>query len=270
MSEDESYAARVRESPVKLRRADNVTLPLPGLTVADLEASPKGKRSFAASKLSEDTFAISQTSEESEIKGVMTASLQSILKKKDSESVEEKHVLFDSLPEQDSVDITFQPAYEQSPKSTSLHPECPTCKCNSIATDQGSSLKTVSMLSSHKTLGSKSSLAFMSKLDSNGLFRSITPEMASPEPSSTDEFRAYQYKIRNFATKAVFRPSTFFIPLSLRAENSPAKIFRERMNERIHVRMEEIVKPQGQLDRMRSNAIKNASILFRTSSGKSI
>jgi hypothetical protein len=284
MSEGTTYSARVSESPVKLRKADNVTLPLLGLTVADLEASPRGRRnllSIAKSPRGDDTFAISQTSQESDIKGVMTASLQSILKKRETAAEEiqeslpeyegqlddERHVMFNS---QDSVDMTFQPTFEQSPKSTTLHSQCPTCRCNSMASGHSSSLRTASMLSSHRTLGSKSSLYFMSKLESNGMFRSITPEMASVEPVNPEEWRAFQQQVRSFTAKTVYRPLSTFIPLSLREENSPAKIFRERLNERFSTRLEELVRPRTAVGRMKTTAVKHASQLFRGVPGRTI
>lgn len=234
---------------------------LPGLTVADLEASPRSRLTAKPTKsaLHEDTFAISQTSDEPEVKvSGMSAYLHSILKRKETDIAEslpeslpdsEKHVMFDSLPEQDSVDITFQPVYQESRQPECLHAECATCKCNSIATEGSSSLKSVSMLSSNPTLNSKNSLAFMSKLESYGLYGSATPDLASSSLHSSEDLRVFQHKIRNLTHKHVSQVTGSFVPLSLRLENSAAKIFRERLNDRLSTRLGDLIKVRPEVDR---------------------
>jgi hypothetical protein len=232
---------------------------LPGLTVADLEASPRSRLTVKPTKstLHEDTFAISQTSDEPEVKvSGMSASLHSILKRKETDIAEslpeslpdsEKHVMFDSLPEQDSVDITFQPVYQDSTQPECLHAECATCKCNSITTEGISSLKSVSMLSSNPT--SKNSLAFMSKLESYGLYGSATPDLASSSLHNSEDLRVFQHKIRNLTHKHVSQVTGSFVPLSQRLENSAAKIFRERLNDRLSTRLGDLIKVRPEVDR---------------------
>ena len=222
------------------------------LTIADLDSSPRSKkRNLLAisktDKLTDDTFTISQSSAENVfIKSRTTDSLSTSILKKPALSntisiSDSKKVLFNiPLPDSksskpltiDSIDDIYNQAYiSQSPdphstqpsdcsyKMHRTHSKCPTCTCkpplHPSPPEKENELRTISMLSFHTTLKSGGSLKYLSKLDSDGMLSS-RPNMESPTPKLTEP---------------VFRhhSSSSYVPLYLRPEYSPSRIFRERL-----------------------------------------
>jgi hypothetical protein len=224
----------------------------PALTVDDLQSSPKlqGKNLLDLAKsqkvVMEDTFTLSQSGASSTSGTQLQASgdsqgasVISILKKKPpaspsvfAQSQSEKKVNFHkeqiSPPDPKPADpISALPETEFDQVPEKLHKDCPTCTCHlkesSLKTvsmlqsipekpeSESSELHSVAFLSSHASVldPSKASLHFVSKLQSQGL---------------TDRPQTHE---------SGFSPLGQFIPLSMRTENSPSRIFRARLNRRL-------------------------------------
>ncbi len=250
--EEAALMSRISAKPIAFESLESVKTPSQAaLTVADLETSPRSKKRplitiSKKEKLPDDTFTISQSSAENVfIRSRTTDSLSTSILKKPALSSgtsisDSKKVLFNiPLPDSksskpltiDSIDAAYTQAYinqSSDPHSTQpsdcsykvhrLHSQCPTCTCrpplHPSTPGKENDLKTLSMLSSHAILKS-GSLKYLSKLDSDGMLSS-RPNMESPIPKLPEP---------------VFRhhSATSYVPLYLRPEYSPSRIFRERL-----------------------------------------